>query len=59
MNDEAAYERALADAFPAVTFELYDLAADPHELVDLLIAQPGPGINGMKDRLLAMMPTFP
>ncbi len=40
-------------------FELYDLASDPFELADLLVTQPGPGTTGIKDRLLAMMPTFP
>ncbi len=40
-------------------FELYDLASDPFELVDLLASQPGPTTTGIKDRLLALMPTFP
>lgn len=39
--------------------ELYDLIADPFELDDLLVSQPGPATAEIRDRLLALMPTFP
>jgi arylsulfatase A-like enzyme len=39
--------------------ELYDLLTDPFELDDLLVSQPGPATANLRDRLLALMPTFP
>ncbi|MFT5731760.1 MAG: arylsulfatase A-like enzyme [Planctomycetota bacterium] len=40
-------------------FQLYDLSVDPFENNDLLVTQPGPITTRMKNRLLALMPTFP
>ena len=40
-------------------YEVYDLVADPHEATDLLDTQPGPASDALRDRLLALMPTFP
>lgn len=40
-------------------FELYDLASDPFEQNDLLASQPGPATAALRERLLAMMPSFP
>ena len=41
------------------TSQLYDLSVDPFENNDLLVTQPGPITTRMKNRLLALMPTFP
>lgn len=38
---------------------LFDLEADPFENNDLLMSQPGMASNRIKNRLLALMPTFP
>ena len=43
----------------AQTFELFDLASDPFEHHDLLVTQPGPVTDALRERLLALMPTFP
>lgn len=39
--------------------QLYDLDADPYELTNLLVTQPGTASDKLKARLLAMMPDLP
>lgn len=43
----------------ANVFELYDLATDPFEGDNLLLSNPGACTDALRDRLAALIPTFP
>lgn len=49
----------LHDSETTGRIQLYDLETDPFETDDLLISQPGPVTDALRDRLLALMPQFP
>ncbi|MFT7075139.1 MAG: arylsulfatase A-like enzyme [Planctomycetota bacterium] len=49
----------LIDSVTTGQTRLYDLAADPFETNDLLVTQPGPVTDALRDRLLALTPQFP
>lgn len=43
----------------ATAFELYDLSIDPLETTNLLLSNPGPATDALRDRLERMIPIFP
>lgn len=49
----------LIDSSTTGTTQLFDLLTDPWETNDLLVSQPGPATDQLRDRLLGLRPTFP